>query len=58
MTAMYECVEVVDDALIKSVELRSALALQLAVGAYWRKKAGGQRSVNASKSLRKTRQIE
>ncbi len=41
---LYERVEVVDDALIESVELRSALAVELAVGAYWREKAGGQRS--------------
>jgi hypothetical protein len=53
-----ERVEVVDDALIESVEWRSVLAAQLGVGPYWREEASGQRGVMRSKSLRKTRQIE
>ena len=46
-----EVVEVVDDALIEAVELRSALALELGVGADRREKTGGQRGVDAVEEL-------
>ena len=52
---MDEVVEVVDDALVEAVELRSALAVELGVGADRREKTGGERGID---SLRKTRQTE
>ena len=46
-----EFVEIVDDALIEAVELRSALAGELAVHFEGREKARGQRSVDALEQL-------
>ena len=46
-----ERVEVVDDALVEAIELRSALALERGVGPHRRQQAGGQRGVDALKEL-------
>jgi hypothetical protein len=46
-----ERVEVVNDALVEAVELRSALAGKRGVGLDRRQQAGGQRGVDALKEL-------
>ena len=46
-----ERVEVIDDALVEAIELRSALAGKRGVGPHWRQQAGGQRSVDALEEL-------
>jgi hypothetical protein len=46
-----ERVEVIPDALIEAVELRSALAGELGVGSDRREKTGGQRGVDALEKL-------
>ena len=48
---MNKRVEVIDDALIQAVELRSALAGEVGVGSDRREKAGCQRSVDAFEKL-------
>src|SRR5271166_2100711 len=46
-----ELVEIVDDALVEAVELRSVLALEAGVGLDGREEAGGQRGVDAFEEL-------
>ena len=44
---MNELVEIVDDALVEAVELRSVLAVEAGVGLDRREEAGSQRGVDA-----------
>ena len=46
-----ERVEVVDDALVEAIELRSTLAGKRGVGRHRRQQAGGQGSVDALEEL-------
>ena len=46
-----EGVEVIDDALVEAIELRSALAGKRGVGPHRRQQAGGQGSVDALEEL-------
>ncbi len=46
-----ERVEVIDDALVEAIELRSALAGKRCVGPHRRQQAGGQRSVDTFEKL-------
>ena len=49
---MNELVEIVDDALVEAVELRSVLAVEAGVGLDGREEAGSQRGVDAFEELK------
>ena len=46
-----EGIEVIDDALVEAVELRSPLVMEASIRAYGAEKAGGKRRINAFEEL-------